>query len=141
MHKVHAIESDDDEDVIEVLYTDDEEGLTRVTIVIVIRVIKKWLTWKKCWRWNQESALSLRKNIIGNVSRLKLKICGFLFLCVCDLVVHICCRVMLKRLNQWMRLKKIREPWGGVREALKTSVFSVCFPLQKVQMTLQFVAS
>lgn len=41
MHKVHAIESDDDEDVIEVLYTDDEEGLTRVTIVIVIRVIKK----------------------------------------------------------------------------------------------------
>ena len=40
MHKVHAIESDD-EDVIEVLYTDDEEGLTRVTIVIVIRVIKK----------------------------------------------------------------------------------------------------
>lgn len=35
------------------------------------------------------------------------KICWFLFLLMC---VRFACSYLLKRLNQWMRLKKIREP-------------------------------
>ncbi|KAG2314212.1 hypothetical protein Bca52824_017334 [Brassica carinata] len=80
MDKVHVIESDDDEDVMEVMCTDDEDGFTRVESSDTDSSDEEAIDLEKLLKKKPRVNVKSEDNIIGNVSRRKLKICGVPFL-------------------------------------------------------------
>lgn len=81
MDKVHVIESDDDEDVMEVMGTDDdEEGFARVDSSDTDSSDEEAIDLEKLLKKKPRANVKSEDNIIGNVSRLQLKICGVPFL-------------------------------------------------------------
>lgn len=83
MDKVHVIESDDDE-VMEVMDTDDEEGFTRVDSSDNDSSDEEAIDLEKLLKKKPRVNVKSETINIGNVSRLELKSCGFFsfFSCV-----------------------------------------------------------
>ncbi|CDY16501.1 hypothetical protein HID58_028569 [Brassica napus] len=77
MDKVHCIESDDE--VMEVMDTDDEEGFTRVDSSDNDSSDEEAIDLEKLLKKKLRVNVKSETINIGNVSRLKLKSCGFFF--------------------------------------------------------------